>query len=297
MERQSVKWHKRNRKDRYTLKVSFMPHGATKIDQLVPDRIITVDPVLNKGECARLIGEAESAGFKPSAPSGGGHGQHPTTGARTSQFHVREDEKLADLLWQKVREAVPGSLHAIKYVPYMHSESKGDEFDAVGVSPHMRFYRYNPGDYVLKHDDYRMERFRYDKETDKYYQQMTFLTLLVYLNDEFEDGCTAFWTKYAQVGTSGHCRFLRTSNDNDFNKGNPEADLRVKPVTGKALINDHMVQHEGEAPLKGRKYVMRTDILHEKEVPKDRVNLKFSKNANVTEWRKHYEPSCLNYTE
>jgi hypothetical protein len=274
-----------------------MYKNTTKTTELVAGRILTVDNVLTGRDCKEQIQRAEEKGFRASAPSGGGHGQTPRTGARTSQFVVIEDEKLAQKMWSRVQHAVPTSLKNIKYVPYMHSQTRGDEYTPVGVSPHMRFYRYHPGEFVLKHDDYRMERFRHDKAADQFYQQMTFLTCLVYLNDEFENGNTAFWTKYAEVGTSGHCRFLRNKNDPDFNKANPPADLRVKPVTGKALISDHMVQHEGEAPVKGVKYIVRTDILHEKPVDSSRVTLKFAKGSEYSEWGYHYEPSCLNYTE
>ncbi|MHA2403537.1 MAG: 2OG-Fe(II) oxygenase family protein [Candidatus Kariarchaeaceae archaeon] len=276
---------------------SFSSDRFTIANHYAQDRIITIPNVLSPSDCKTLINQAEEAGFKPSALSGGGHGQHPTTGARTSQFYVREDEKLAERIWDKVGNFVPKSLRHIKYVPYMHTVTHGDEFEPISISPHMRFYKYDPGQFVLKHDDYRMERFRRDSKTGQYYQQMTFLTLLVYLNDDFENGNTAFWTKYAQVGTSGHCRFLRNDNDNDFNKANPPADLKIKPQTGMVLINDHMIQHEGEAPQKGVKYIVRTDILHEKPVPKERVTLKFTKNAEFSEWGKHYEPSCLHYTE
>jgi hypothetical protein len=269
------------------------------VTEHVLGRILTIDNVLNSKECKALIDEAEKAGFKPSPPSGGGHGQTVTTGARTSQFYVTEDEGLAMKLWQRVKEHVPKDLRNIKPVPYMHSVTKGDEFTPVCVSPHMRFYKYDPGQFVLKHDDYRMSRYRYDEEENQYYYQMSFLTLLIYLNDDFQDGNTAFWTKYAQVGTSGHCRFLRDGNDPDFNKSNPAADLKIQPKTGKALINDHMVQHEGEAPSKKVKYIVRTDILHEKPVPADRVNTKtkFRKKDIYSEWTRHYEPSCLHYSE
>ena len=33
-------------------------------------------------------------------------------------------------------------------------------------------YKYDIGQYVLKHDDYRMSRFRYAADTDEYYEQI-----------------------------------------------------------------------------------------------------------------------------
>jgi len=271
-----------------TLVPTAAPPGVTIH---VPGRILTLADALTKNECEQLVAEADNAGFKPSARSGGGHGQIPQTGARTSQFRVVDSPKLAEQLWARCAAAVPSDLHGIKPVPYMPNQvTRGDEFKPVGCNPHIRFYKYDPGQFVLKHDDYRMSRFRRDSATGEYFQQMTFLTLLVYLNDEFIDGKTKFWTQYATTESKGHCRFIR---DVDF----AEADLAITPVTGMALINDHMVQHEGEAPQKGTKYILRSDIVHERPVPAERVTDKFKKGMLFGEWTRHYEPSCLHYTE
>ena len=263
---------------------------GTNITEHVEGRIITVDNVLTLEECDLLVEEAEKSGFKPSPLSGGGHGRTEREGARTSQFYVNDNCDLANELWNRVRDAVPNNLHNIKPVPYMNSITRGDEYTPIGVNEHMRYYKYDVGQYILKHDDYRMSRYRYEPETDKYYYQMTFLTLLVYLNDNFLDGKTLFWTKYATEGTTGHCRFIR---DIEFTGH----DLEVKPKTGMALVNDHMVQHEGESPDKGVKYILRTDIVHEKEIEKRSVNYKFKKKQMLSEWERHYEPSCLHYSE
>jgi hypothetical protein len=141
-----------------------------------------------------------------------------------------------------------------------------------------------------------MSRYRYDKATGKYYYQITFFTLLIYLNEDFDDGETCFWTEYATVGSEGHCRFKRES---DSTKKSAAANLRVKPVTGMAIINDHMVQHEGEAPEKGTKYVLRTDIVHEREIDFKCIAKKnrIPKGQEYSEWTRHFEPSCLNYSE
>ena len=260
------------------------------IHEHVPGRIITIDNILSKNECNELIAAAEKVGFKPSPKSGGGHGQVVTTGARTSQFYVNDDLKLANKIWNLIKHAVPNNLHNIKPVPYMNSNTRGDEFTPIGINEHIRYYKYDIGQIILKHDDYRMSRYRYDPQEDKYYYQMTFLTVLIYLNEEFKDGRTMFWTKYANVGTTGHCRFIR---DIEF----AESDLQISPETGKVLINDHMVQHEGEAPAKGVKYILRTDIVHERAIDKKNINMKFKRNQTLSEWTRHYEPSCLHYTE
>jgi hypothetical protein len=265
-------------------------HSNNDFTQHVPDRIHSIKNIFTPDECNYLIQIAENAGFNPSPPSGGGHGQTPRTGARTSQFYVKDDTEIANKIWDRLKSYVPKNLRSIKEVPYMNSVTKGDEYKPIGVNDHIRFYKYDPGQFILKHDDYRMSRFRYDKNEDQYYEQMSFLTIVIYLNEDFSDGCTKFWTKYSQEGVKSHCRFIR---DIEFT----EADLTITPETGKAVIHDHMVQHEGESPRKSTKYILRTDILHEKVVSESKVDEKFKKGQVYGGWHRHYEPSCLNYTE
>ncbi len=267
-----------------------------RVTSHVKDRILTVSDILSTKECNQLIQAAEDKGFKDSPPSGGGHGSTPRQGARTSQFCVYPNPELADKLWTRLAPFAPADLRSIKLVPYMSSVTKGDEYGSpVGILDWFVFYKYDPGQYILKHDDYRRTRYRYDSKTDTYYYQITFFTVLLYLNEDFEGGETCFWTKYATVGTTGHCRFIR---DIEFTP----ADLRISPVTGTALIQDHMVQHEGEAPeargsKSGVKYILKTAFLHEREVPKARVDMKIKKGECYSEWQRHPEPSCQNYTE
>lgn len=261
-----------------------------KFEKLVPNRIHSIKNIFSIEECKKLISNAEEAGFKPSPPSGGGHGQTPRTGARTSQFYVKDDTKLAEYIWNKLKDYVPSDLKSIKPVPYMNSVSQGDEYTPVCVNEHIRFYKYDPGQFILKHDDYRMSRFRYDEKEDQYYEQMSFLTIIIYLNEDFSEGSTKFWTQYSQEGIKSHCRFIR---DIEFT----DADLIIKPETGKAVIHDHMVQHEGEPPTKSTKYILRTDVMHEKKVSINKVEEKFKKGQIYGEWHRHFEPSCFNYTE
>jgi hypothetical protein len=115
---------------------------------------------------------------------------------------------------------------------------------------------------------------------------MTFMTVLVYLNDEFENGTTNYWND----GTKSNFRFLSHVN-------NPEPDIIIKPKTGMVSISDHVIQHEGIPPLKNTKYILRTDIIHERDIEMRNVQYKFKKNETLSKWTRHFEPSCLNFTE
>ena len=213
---------------------------------------------------------------------------------------------------------MPTDLKSLKPVPTMgkvlEDDRRGEDWTAIGVSPHMRSYKYDwrKQQCILKHDDYSMCRFRRDPD-GTFWEEATFITCLVYLNQEFEGGETRFWPNYATGDSKASCRFQRSdpskkrSNRTSAGVGGAykpgahrfaDADFGVKPVTGMALISDHMVQHEAPAPDKGDKYVLRTDILHQRPVAEARVTLDWlSKTSAYTEWRRNYEPSCMHYAE
>jgi prolyl 4-hydroxylase len=97
---------------------------------------------------------------------------------------------------------------------------------AVGLNERFRFYRYDPGERFAPHvDGY------YRREND----EQSLLTFMVYLNQECEGGETNFLLEK----------------------------VTVKPKTGRALIFDHQLFHEGAAVLSGRKYVLRSDVRFE----------------------------------
>ena len=259
---------------------------TTPVKNLLENRILVVDDIMTPTECYRLIERAETKGFKNSAKSGGGHGQHPKTGARTSQFCVIDDFEVAQTLWNRAasREgAIPHDLDSIKPVPYI---SKG--YVPVSVNEHLRIYKYDPGQCIPCHDDYRVSRYR-KRASGEIVKQMSFYTYLVYLNDNFEEGETVYYPKFGTGEEKGHCRYKK-----DVKLA--RTDITVTPKTGMVLISDHVIQHEGRSPKKGTKYVVRTDIMHEKIATYVPDKLTFNSDG-FSEWERHYEPSCLHYTE
>ena len=94
---------------------------------------------------------------------------------------------------------------------------------AVGVNERFRFYRYDPGQTFRWHRDGYFQR--PDGERSR-------LTLMVYLNEDF---------------TRGETRF---------------EGVVIRPRTGMALLFTHQILHEGAEVQRGRKYVMRTDVMY-----------------------------------
>merc|ERR1712170_135607 len=68
--------------------------------------------------------------------------------------------------------------------------------------------------------------------------ERSFITFIVYLNEGFEGGATTF-----------------------YNVGIKDP-VPCVPETGKALIFQHDILHEGSKLLKGQKYAFRTDVMY-----------------------------------
>lgn len=181
---------------------------------------------------------------------------------------------------------------------YINSDEIARNWKPVGVNPHIRIYKYDPKQRIPKHMDYRMRRTVW--RGGKQYRQMTFTTLLIYLNDDFKNGETGYWADFdtGDMGTNRkrYCNFV-----NECGTVNDDHDIVVKPETGKALITDHCLFHEGMPPKQGTKYVIRTDIVHEREIEvHPRILQSMSdrdKADHATEWETLFETSCKNYAD
>lgn len=98
---------------------------------------------------------------------------------------------------------------------------------AIGVNERFRFYRYDTGQQFDWHYDGAFERTNGERSR---------LTFMIYLNDNFDGGQTSF---------EGHT---------------------VTPETGLALFFAHQIRHKGQPVTKGRKYVLRTDVMYRHNV-------------------------------
>ncbi|HTD68472.1 MAG TPA: 2OG-Fe(II) oxygenase [Candidatus Limnocylindria bacterium] len=94
---------------------------------------------------------------------------------------------------------------------------------AIGFNERIRFYRYDPSQQFAGHVDAPFRRANGEASQ---------LTFMIYLNQEFEGGETKF------------------------------DEVEIVPKTGMALIFQHQLFHEGATIRKGRKYVLRTDVMY-----------------------------------
>lgn len=174
----------------------------------VTNEIFTIPNLFTKGECDQWISLSESIGFEP-APINTASGPQRRTDIRNNARVLLDDEPRSVGLWQRIANDVPD------VVP---------EWRAKGLSERLRFYRYDVGQKFKWHADGCFRRNN---------GEQSFLTFMVYLNDDFTGGETL------------------------FGKG-----IRIVPEQGMALLFCHWQKHMGDEIRDGRKYVLRSDVMY-----------------------------------
>ncbi|MDB5218727.1 MAG: 2OG-Fe(II) Oxygenase [Myxococcaceae bacterium] len=169
----------------------------------------TVPDVLTRDECAALVARIEAAGCVP-APITTGAGFVMRPDIRNNTRVVIDDVALAADLFRRVAAQVPKSVAG---------------WDVVGANERLRCYRYERGQRFAPH---------YDGAFVRNAGEMSRVTFMLYLNDDFAGGTTDFL----------------------------ELDRRIEPRTGMALFFQHRLLHEGCAVTEGVKYVLRSDLMY-----------------------------------
>jgi len=189
----------------------------------VPDHIFTLSNVLSEQECAEYIALTENIGYTPAGLTIGQDEYMMVPGVRNNERVILDDEKRAADLWRRIAEYVPATI---------------DNWTALGLNERLRFYRYDPGQRFAPH---RVGSYmRQNGECSK-------LTLMIYLNDGFEGGDTRFYI---------HQHYF------ELLEKEVVPDVSVVPKTGMALCFRHERRHEGSRVIRGRKYVLRSDVMY-----------------------------------
>jgi len=186
-------------------------------EEVVGDSIFVIRDFLTPVECEGFIADSEARGYEAAAIS-------TTFGAlvrpevRNNNRVIFEDRELAAEWFARVLPALP--------------EAIGD-WRPVGLNERFRFYRYDPGQTFRRH---------YDAPYSRRNGEESVQTLMVYLNEGYEGGETAFF------------------HPDD----RPKA--VIQPVQGMALVFYHQQVHEGATVVASRKYVLRTDVMYKRSV-------------------------------
>ena len=186
---------------------------------------IVVKNVFTKQECENLIDRTEKAGYVEALVNIGGGRETLMTDYRNSQRCIIDDMEFAGILSERLGNYIPKELKRKQYA---------------NINERMRFLKYYPGHFFKPHCD--SSYFRPENG------EVSLITILLYLNEEFEGGTTRFYDRRERYYTD------------------------LKPKTGSVLIFQHDLVHEGVEVKTGVKYVLRTDIMYA-DMPIDRKNL------------------------
>lgn len=204
----------------------------------IPGAFLLAD-LLSLDECRRIIGAAEAVGFAPDKPLtaevGGSVLAH--------NLYWLADEPFMQSLYKRFLHLVPQQV---------------DGGRVTGLNRRFRVYRYVPGAIYRPHIDGAWPASGTDEKGEYVYDsspkdkpQWSRLTFLIYLNDDFDNGCTTFFLP-SPVEGSLHA-------------------YGVKPKAGCALVFGHgdtnSLLHEGSPVVGGAKYVIRTEVLYESSHP------------------------------
>lgn len=171
--------------------------------------IWTIEGFLTATECRELIKVSEAIGYQEAEVSLPG-GAKMMKGLRNNYRLLYQDVDLAEHYWHKLKGCCPQAIEASV---------------AVGLNEQFRFYKYALNQQFKRHIDGRFKR--NEEEESR-------ITFMIYLNEDFTGGQTAF------------------------------DQVSITPKTGTALCFIHEQKHEGRPVENGIKYVLRSDVLYRK---------------------------------
>jgi hypothetical protein len=167
--------------------------------------VFTIEGFLSEAECRQFIAESERIGYTEAAIRTA-EGERIYKDARNNDRIIFDDRELALRLFERARPILPTEI---------------DGWRVSGFNERFRFYRYDVQQQFSWHQDGTVRIHEH---------QESFLTFMMYLNDDFAGGATEFlWES-------------------------------VKPLAGMALVFPHRLRHQGARISSGMKYVLRTDV-------------------------------------
>jgi len=160
---------------------------------------------------------------------------------------AHQDSELASLMWERLIE------HCSKNSAqdFTHHVYQFKVWESFQVSNKFRFRKYKKGNHFHLHTDAAQKSKAPTEEAisnaEPQMDYRSFLSLVVYLNEDFTGGETLFYQQ--KPGTTSE------SQDALIWK-------KIQGRTGTAVIFSHSIYHKAEPVKTGRKYVARTDVLY-----------------------------------
>ncbi|WP_439133420.1 oxidoreductase [Pseudomaricurvus sp.] len=197
--------------------------------------------VLSEAECERLSSLTETLGYLPDAAV-----SLPRNIRHNDNVVWITDEKTDTLIWQRIATLANQDLDIF------------NNKKALGLNARFRFYRYRSGDYFKPHSDGAWPGSRIingELVANAYPDRFSYMTVLLFLNDDFDGGAT---------------RFLVKANNpkQPARQGDPIKTIDVRTPAGGILCFPHGMHpmhcvHSSEPIREGTKYIIRTDMLFE----------------------------------
>jgi len=217
---------------RFQIRTKQEDHQITDISETLHEKGITyskdylalvIDNFLSKAECDELIKITEAKGYEQALVNIGNGRQRLMTDVRTCDRCIIDDERIAELFYQKTRHYIPES--------YMNSWIK------CSINERLRFLKYEKGGYFKPHHDGC-----YQRPDGK---EQSFVTFFLFLNEDCRGGSSTF------------------VNPRDSKIKHP-----CEPKTGRLIIFQHNIFHEGSLVEGGMKYAVRSDFMYRRDESK-----------------------------
>jgi len=221
---------------------------------------------------------------------------------RSNDRSVFDSPKLAELLWKRI-QPIAAELALVSDQDPSKQKLKSEEFShcpdelrmgygkegvwhPVGLNECLRFCKYNPGDFFRKHCDACFIRSE---------DEQSWFTTMFYLNGNFEGGATRFLDIDGPSSTC-HASQLNAAKDD-------EVLASVAPEPGLCLLFFQPgLLHEGEDLHSGLKYILRTDMMFQRDPSTKRAlnanqieALALAKQAEAAESRGEVDLACNLY--
>ena len=161
-----------------------------------------VEKFLTPEECKGFIDFSEKQGYQESLIR--------SKDIRDNDRVIWDNPQVAAQLWELVKDMMPADIEG---------------YEPIGLNERLRFYRYRDGQQFKPHVDGPYKRSEIEKSK---------ITLLLYLNEDFEGGNTTLVLEGEEV----------------------------EPKEGMLFLFEHKIMHCGRPVTKGTKYVLRTDVMY-----------------------------------
>jgi hypothetical protein len=192
--------------------------------------------ILTPQECHALIQRSEEEGYERALIHVGDGQEIVAADIRKSDRCIMDDPDYAEMVYQRILLKLQD--HPQLLGPMVNRKNRNSNY-AVGLNERLRILRYDSGCYFKPHRDGYYVR-SYEAGPNRL-GEISGMSLLLYLNECYLGGNTRMFHVGEQNSGEG-------------------CDIVTR--TGSVLLFEHECLHEGATLEKGRKYVVRTDLMY-----------------------------------